>query len=311
MLLPFLIMGCGGEELSQAWQLDRTRILAVRPLVEDQTDSVLGTRAEPRPGDTVSFEALTYSPDDQPVGATLWTACLIEEAIGECSFDEEELDETGRSKDGAGLIGLDPLFKPTWTIPEDALDSLSDAEQQEGLSALVNVISIPEDVTEDKDWANGDADISKELDTLNTNDFEIAFKRLPVSQAETPNHNPDIIDVVISGIPIGQQMGFTARTKKTYIIEPILGDNQIETYAYYTNEGKREYRTEEPFFSWYTELGADNPEKGASFDQPISLYPYSSVEWTAPTKPGWITIHIVVRDRRGGMGWRTLAVNVL
>ena len=106
-------------------------------------------------------------------------------------------------------------------------------------------------------------------------------------------------------------VGFTARTKKTYVIEPLLSDGHIETYTYTSSSGEREYRTEEPYFTWYTEMGADDVADGARFDQPYSLNPYNSVEWTAPTSPGLLTIHVVVRDRRGGMGWRSLTVNVL
>jgi hypothetical protein len=156
-----------------------------------------------------------------------------------------------------------------------------------------------------------DADAAKELNELDPNEVEIAFKRVPVSEAETPNHNPEIIDVLVAGHPIGNAEGFTARTGKTYILEPILPNAQIETYIYRASSGEQEYRTEEPYFSWYTEIGADDPNDGASFDQEISLYPYSSAEWTAPKNPGRLTIHIVARDRRGGMAWRTLTVNVL
>ena len=45
--------GCGGSDLAQEWQLDRLRILAVR-----------ATPAEPRPGDTVTFDRLLYVPPD-------------------------------------------------------------------------------------------------------------------------------------------------------------------------------------------------------------------------------------------------------
>jgi len=311
MLWPLLIFGCGGLELSQSWQLDRVRILAVRPFVDVETDPVLGTRAEPEPGETVRFEALTYAPPDEPVGGVLWSACLLDDAIGQCDFESDDLDESGLTEDGSGIIGIEPFLNPTWNIPADALDSLTDTEKQEGRSALINVIAIPEDIFEDEDLFSADTDKTDQLSELDPNAFEIAFKRMPISLAETPNHNPDIVNIVVAGHPIGSAKGFTARTKKTYTLEPILANGHIETYAFINNSGEKEYRTEEPYFSWYTELGAEDPKKGAEFDQPVSLYPYSSVEWTAPDKPGWITIYVVARDRRGGMGWRTISVNVL
>ncbi len=71
MILTFLLLSCGGETLSQPWQLDRIRVLAVRPSVDEEPDMVFGTRAEPRPGETLNFEALTYAPPGDPIGATV------------------------------------------------------------------------------------------------------------------------------------------------------------------------------------------------------------------------------------------------
>ena len=257
------------------------------------------------------FEALTYAPPDDPIGGSLWTGCLLEEAIGTCELEEDSLDENGRAEDGSGVIGVEPFLPPSWAIPDDALDSLSDTEKQEGLSALINVIAIPEEIFENEDLFGTDTDKADQLKDIDPNEFEIAFKRMPISQAESPNHNPDIINVTVAGHPLGSAKGFTAKTEKTYILEPILADGHIETYAFINSSGETEYRTEEPYFSWYTELGAEDPKKGAKFDQPVSLYPYSSVEWTAPKKPGWVPLYVVVRDRRGGMGWRAISVNVL
>ena len=48
----FLLLACAQDELTQNWQLDRTRIL--------------GAQAEPpeaKPGDTVQFRSLVFSPD--------------------------------------------------------------------------------------------------------------------------------------------------------------------------------------------------------------------------------------------------------
>ena len=302
------MLGCAEDELSQDWQLDRTRILAVRPIVQGEPDLVLGTRAEGRPGETLSFDSLTYSPANDPIGGLLWIACLDEENPNDgCSLDDSEKSEPDGSDLGAesGFIGFEPFFSPVLPIPEGVLDSLPEADREEGVSALVNVIAVPDG---ELDKFEDESEDEKDLDV---DTYEIAFKRVPVSTSSTPNHNPDIVDFVVAGEQLGGAAGFTARTQKTYVIEPLLAEGHIETYAYTSSAGEREYRTEEPYFNWYSELGAAEVKDGASFDQPFSLHPYTSVEWTAPTEPGLITIHVVVRDRRGGMGWRSLTVNVL
>lgn len=304
-----LLTGCGTTQLSQSDILDRIRLLGVRAEIDEEPDPVLGTRAEPRPGDTVVFSSLTYFPEEESFGGALWIGCLPEgELAYGCEVDEDALDQFDQldneptpeelgaalqAAEEAGLIGFEPLFSPSWTIPTTALDGLTDTERLEGVNAFINVSLFPD--TEDFDTA----------------DAEVGFKRMPVSEAPTPNHNPDISDFVVAGETLEGRNGFTASPGQTYTIEPVVPPGHTETYAYQTSSGENEYRSEELYFLWYTEPGASKTTQQASFDQPLSLAPYSAVEWTAPKKSGRVTIHAVVRDRRGGMGWRSLEVNVL
>lgn len=256
------------------------------------------------------FSSLTYAPPDDPIEGALWIGCLTEaDSQTGCAFDESafndlksldknsspaEIEEAFQRLNEAGFLGLEPDWPPMWIIPDDALEGVED--RLEGVSAFVNISLLPKDAS-----ALGDDDP----------DLEAGFKRIAVSEATSPNHNPDIKDIVVAGTPIGDAKGFTARTGRTYILDPILEDGHIETYSYITSSGEEEQREEEPYFTWYTELGTDNKSKQARFDTDYSLYPYSSVEWTAPEVAGTIRIHVVTRDRRGGMGWRSLLVNVL
>jgi hypothetical protein len=301
-----LLLSCGGENFSESWQLDRIRILGARGIVDGATDPILGTRAEARPGDVLSFEALTYAPEDDPIGGLVWMACLPDDEHSDACEGNSKIPDKDDDLEESGIIGIEPFFAPTWTVPDTALDGLDASARTEGLNVFVNLIAYPEaqmkalEETSDKE----EKDIDTEL-------LEIAYKRQPISEAEAPNHNPDIIDFVVSGTPIEGSRGFTARQGKIYIIEPILAPGHIETYTYTKRDGTTEYRKEEPFFNWYTENGAAKKDDRALLDQPSTLYPYSSVEWTAPKSPGQVTLHVVVRDRRGGMGWRALSVNVL
>ena len=69
--------GCGGSDLAQEWQLDRLRILAVR-----------ATPAEPRPGDTVTFDRLLYVPPDTTLETVTWFGCIPDGSVGfGCEFD--------------------------------------------------------------------------------------------------------------------------------------------------------------------------------------------------------------------------------
>jgi hypothetical protein len=292
--------------MGQSWQLDRHRLLGARAEVMGPPDPVLGTRAEPRPGEVLSFSSLSYAPEDDPIVGALWLACLPQSG-GEqgCEFDGsafedlEDLDESATPEEieevfervkEAGIIGVEPDWPPMWEVPADVLDNVED--KLEGLSAMVNISLLPE--TEDM-----------------PEDVEAGFKRIAVSEATSPNHNPEITDITVAGVALDGARGFTARAGYTYILEPIVPEGHVETYSYLNTGGEEEWRVEEPYFTWYTEPGADKPNKQARFKQEYSLHPNSSVEWTAPKKPGQVEIYVVVRDRRGGMGWRTLLVNVL
>jgi len=309
-LFLLLLIGCGETEQAKSWQLDRIRLLAARGEVAGTPDPVLGTRAEPRPGETLLFSSLSYAPSDDPIAGALWIGCLSEgDSQTGCEFDESafddlksldesaspaEIEEAFQRLNEAGFLGIEPDWPPKWIVPDDALEGVED--RLEGLSAFVNITLLPMD---ESDLEDEEADL------------ENGFKRVAVSEATSPNHNPDIVDILVAGTSIEEAKGFTARAGRTYILEPILEEGHIETYSYINSSGEEEWRSEEPYFTWYTELGAKRSQRQARFDTDYSLHPYSSVEWTAPKVPGWIEIYVVVRDRRGGMGWRSILVNVL
>lgn len=297
LLLVASLLGCTTETLSESWQLDRLRVLGVQ-----------AEPAEPRPGDTVSFRSLVYVPYGQTLAGTVWFACLPEGSTDfGCTLDpsltealsgdleslsQEEQMALFQQAQEAGLIGFEPLFSPTWTVPPDALDALAEDDRREGRSAVVNLTALPQDTEAD-------------------GDVELAYKRVPVSLAETPNRNP-----VLSGVMVEEKTGednkatysavepdggaFTVTPGTTYRLTPLLAEGSIETYSYRTTAQQEEERTEEPYLTWYAEYG--------QYDQPNSLFPILDVEWTAP-KGGFEGVLVaVIRDRRGGMDWASLTV---
>ncbi len=285
-LLPAL-GACDSLGLSQSFQIDRLRILAIA-----------AEPAEPQPGDTVSFTSLVVSPV-ATVGLTTWFACDISDGYG-CTLDTELLSSlTGDTSNltpdelaalfaqlqEAGMIGVQPYFEPSWTVPDDYLDALTDDQKLEGTTAIVTVSAIP--------TVEGD---SGTLDTA-VEDVEVAYKRVPVSLATTPNRNPLVTGLTIDGVAITPGATVTLTRGQTYAIECELADDAIEDYTFVDDAGVAETRTEEPYFAWYLQEG--------SFDQSNTLWPYHAVEYTAPSDATMTeqSLWVVVRDRRGGMGW--------
>lgn len=277
-IMIILALACTQDDLSQNWQLDRTRILAAK-----------AEPPEAKPGDTVQFQSLVFSPET--IESVIWFACLPETATSfGCTIDPELFSsmQEGAEPDlsallEAGFAGAEPILTPTWTVPSDALDDLSEAQKNDGLSAFVTLSAIPQNATAESD-------------------IEIAYKRLPISTSETPNHNPIINNLSIDDVVYEKEDLFTAIAGQTYTITPNVDEEHIETYQFLNREGEFETRTEEPYFSWFTEGGA--------FYQPISLFPHTEVEWTAPPEAFSGLIITIMRDRRGGIAWSWIQVEV-
>ena len=274
------VTGCSVQEMAQAWQLDRLRVLATQ-----------ATPAEAAPGETVAFESLVYQPDGESLEGVVWFGCLNESATSfGCTIDPEVLDglsepPTDASEQiawftelqEAGLLGFEPALPPTWEIPAEALDTLEDLDKVEGLSAFLNLTAIPTEAEDDTD-------------------IEVAFKRYPISLNPEPNQNPLLSHFLINGIEYGSDETPKIKVNGILELDVVFQDGSVEEYIYINPDtGISETRTETPYLSWYTESG--------SFSNVVSLQPYTSVDWTAPSTPTVSEIIVTVRDRRGGMDW--------
>jgi hypothetical protein len=286
LLTLFSLSGCAVLEMAQTWQLDRLRILATQ-----------SEPAEAQPGETVSMRSLTFIPDSQELEAVIWFGCLptastsfgctvdpsLMENFENPPEDPAEQEALFQELQEAGLLGVEPVFPPQWTIPENALDNLSEEDKVEGLSAIINITAIPKD-------------------SQTQEDIELAFRRMPISLNPEPNQNPSLTHFLINGVEYAEDDTFYAKTEEVYELNIVLPDESIEEYTYINIYGVEETRTEEPYFTWYAESG--------TFDQYFSLFPYNEVDWTAPSEAHTGKIILVVRDRRGGMNWSWLQVEV-
>ena len=210
------------------------------------------------------------------------------------NLEEGELpsEELIQSLADAGFAGVEPgFFPPRWQAPEDALDGLNEQQARDGLSAFVTLTALPSGL-----------DMLGSTEELENLDVEIAYKRFPVSSNPDPNINPVLNSLQINGEDYSATDTFVAQAGEKYEIEPIFPEDSVQTYGYLNPDGVEEERTEEPYFTWYLEAG--------TFDQPFTLHPYNTVEWTAPNESHEGQIVAVMRDRRGGMAWASLHVRV-
>ncbi len=284
--LFLLLIACDDAFVSEPWRIDRLRVLAIA-----------ADPAEPRPGDTVTFRSLVVGPPEAPPGIVVYVGCLTGDPSEGCALDGAAIEaifadgaidaEEQQVLLDAGLLGVEPFLAPTWTIPADALDTLEPSARAEGLTVFVNVSAFPE-------LAEGEE--------VSEDDVELAFKRMPISEALTPNHNPTVSALLVDGVALAEGATVTLDRGQTYDIDVRLAEDAVETYTYVPDDGPAEERDEAPYFTWFTEEGV--------FDQSTAVWPETARRYTTPTDPARDTSRLwaVARDRRGGMGW--IGVNV-
>ncbi|MBM4364881.1 MAG: hypothetical protein FJ090_02020 [Deltaproteobacteria bacterium] len=277
--MVIFLLACAADELSQSWQVDRLRVLAVA-----------AEPAEPRPGDTVTFSSLIVSPVE-PLAGSAWFACSAELSSDYgCEVDPALLEgaEGGEIDPAtlaeAGMIGFLPYLAPSWTVPGDYLDALDDDAKLEGTFGMVYIMAFPD------------------KENVDEADIEVAYKRVPVSLATTPNDNPVVTALSIGGYVVPEGATIRVEPGKTYTLGYAMAEGSVETYAYRNSAGQDEEREEEPYATFYLQEG--------SFDQPYAVWPDAEVEFTAPGEPTLAaqSLWVVVRDRRGGMGWASITV---
>jgi hypothetical protein len=305
LLAPLLgLLACSLERTAEEWELDRTRVLAIR-----------ATPAEPQPGETVSFDALTYSADGELGFA--WYMCLgmemfstdcapDEAALAElqgldwAAMDDEELATWRETAAAAGVLGLEPGLTPSFDVPIELLYALKSEELSEGLSLPIHLLAEPLE-------PSGAA-----------NEREHVLKYLPISLAETPNHNPEIEIVSVDGRHYSAAKSLVARAGESYALKPLPLEGVLETYSFVNSAGVTEERDEEPEYRWYTTGGeldrwASGPPHGGGSDDTGgggSFFDWvddGATTWIAPETAGQGTLIVVMLDGRGGMGWRELA----
>lgn len=267
------------RDLTPTWMVDRPRLLAIA-----------AEPAEARPGDLVRFSALLA----QPPGAeqdfvTIWLACPPGDDVA-CATDLGGLSTTSTDPYAfldLGVIGFEPGLPPVYVVPDDLLDGLTDDEKLEGLQVMIQSTALPAEMLEDPDA----------LDDLDFSVVEAGFKRLVVSEATTPNHNPTIGALAVDDTSVPEGALVHVDPGQSYEIGARLPEDALEAYEFLNSEGVVEQRVEEPYVAWFA--------TGGELLEEVTIFPYLDATWTAPAESGergaWFA---VLRDRRGGMAWK-------
>ena len=272
------------RDLSSATLVDRPRLLGIK--VEPP---------EVAPGESANVSALVADPGNE-MAFNLWVTCPADTASSfGCPPTFAALDlETATEEElaEAGIIGFEPFFSPVYDAPADALSNLPEDEKKEGIYQMVHSFSLPEEVDGMDD---GQFDF---------NQIESGYKRLVVSEADTPNANPQITSWTIDGQVVGSDDEIIVRAGEKIELGIVLSETSIESYTYINQDGVSEERVEEPYANWYSTHGSVN--------EAVTLHPFLQADWVAPNEPisqgvWWV----VLRDRRGGLTWSEQSYSVV
>lgn len=263
------------RDLSPSWRVDKLRILAI------QVDP-----PELAPGETASVRALLVDPD-ATVDSTVWSWC-DEATVSDfgCPVDPSVFsgDLTPQELLERGVIGIEPFWLPTITAQESWLDGLQGRDRLEGVNVTVNALALPGADSVDPDFE------------LDFNQLESGFKRVVVSEANTPNNTPHIAEFTVDGVVVGTASTVQLDPGEPYELGLELASDAIETYEFVNSSDEIEERVEQPYAEWFA--------TGGTVDEDVTLHPFLQSTWIAPDQSGESgTWWAVLKDRRGGVAW--------
>jgi hypothetical protein len=265
---------------------------------------VLGMRAEPaepRPGQGLTLRALVVDPTRPDAGtAMLWLGCAptAEAVESPCSNTDALLSLTAASDGGfppgVALLGLGPQVAtqaPVNVFPADA----GVAERQQGVlgSAVLIAAAAPPPTTP--------AEATALLDRVRNGEVprQVALFRYPISESETPNHNPVLDGYVVNGEPLprGATLGVPAPSVTVDLAVP---DEAFEPYVQHAPTEDLQ-RTEALAARYYaTQLLVDIEAVQVRGTVEEKLLPGG---FTSDPQSRFGRLWTVVRDTRGGQAW--------
>lgn len=329
-----------GDELPNPSLVEDLRVLAVRAEPpEVLIDRVDGQATPPGP---VSFQALVVDPRGQSM-VYQWRFCPVESnetcadferhrARAQAEFQAALDDARAQQRAGQSEViatsparGLDGF---TVQLPQNLFGyhlATSGLGIGNGawVSAVLEVAAGAETLQVQKRVVLGARDLSQWNPELQQFGWQVCVPGAPVPGCvplgpRTANHNPEIAALEIArsqhvDAPFTPHSDgpLTLAPGEVIRLRPVLGPGAAERYqavesTLQTSDLVVSDRTEEAVVSWFATAG----KFGAAHTTPLLTKTLDNT-FTAPTTPpahGRISVFLVVRDQRGGVGWTSLDV---
>jgi hypothetical protein len=292
------MIGCG-EDFDPYNRLNSLRVLAIA-----------SEPASPGSAETATLTPLIYATEDDPPLGYAWSWCPLAAPIpdgGECAIDEAEFAQLAM---GSGVspppydLGSDPTAQFSNVFDPELLAGLC-AQSAEGLALLDCEHGFP---------------IQIRFTVTSASDELVAVRTLRLRFGEIEaNQNPAIAAIRATLPEQGElelaepsedaEPEVTLQRRAGTTITADISENEAESY-----QSAGEQARERLLVTWFVESGSTKYEH-TSFDegvQPIEETVENSwePERVSEYPPEVARLFVVVRDDRGGVSWRSAAVQL-
>ncbi len=290
---------CAPDLNVRASRVVQTRVVAVR-----------ATPAEARPGDTVSWEAIVVSPLPTPAPTTAWAMCLRPRSAADSITVTGACLQAPDTNPAAVVVALPTTapFQAQATIPSDACSKIgpdvprtsATGEQQRPPDAdITGGYQLPIRVAL-TDQTGTDISFDRQRVRCNLASAPAAAARDYDARYKT-NENPAIIGLKL-GDTVTTPEGATFVAQGAAQVTMVVGwdPSSQETYVLFDPVQRAVVeRRENLEIAWYTNGGEFEHDRTTPDDgQPLS----TNVLKLDAGRTGPVTVWVVLRDDRGGVG---------
>jgi hypothetical protein len=285
-----LIFAACSNDFPAYSQLDRLRLLGIS-----------ATPPNPSTGEVCNLTALTFAPNDQPIGYR-WSLCPVQAEAKSgytCPLTEASSQDLfgAKSPFDLGTAQSASFINP---FPADTLAAFcANGIEGDGLATAVRC---------DQGYP-----VSVLLDVTTADDsLRAAFTVfLPTSPDGQKNANPALLGLALAGAALPDEpLALSLSEGRAVELSAQLSTDAVELRPIPPAEGAPGLRPERLTLSWFADAGSMDQDRTVFIDGETSIESATRNQWTPPKQSevppgGLIHFALVVRDDRGGVGWLT------
>jgi hypothetical protein len=268
---------------------------------------VLAIKSEPvapLPGQTTTLSALTYTPEPDPTLSYAWSWCPFAGSANDgypCQVTEAELAMLA-GQTGMPLPSLDLGTGPTAMLPN-------------GLSreVLAQICAGAPGLPVQPDCEGGfPVQVKLRVQTATDEVITVRTLRLRFDDGTEPSTNPQIDGLLVTldaDVPITDAPDVTVPRKHASVIKAVVTETMAETYRGKNDDGVVADLRERLTLTWFVESGETNDDRTLFIPGITDPEKVFQTKWRPALTKDYAKetarLVVVIRDNRGGVGWRS------